>query len=300
MSLDAAARCDLSGCAEADLLRPPKLASTITKKADREPARGRVVERPRRDGAGDRRPLRARSEAAPYCAPPHPRAQPAPAHLAAPSSPNRTVLPALIRDGNLALVLGDLLRHRRAALLHPLRAADDPDPVGDHRRPGREGHRRPRLLPRLHLRARHGAHLRRRRRRLRSGLQAGPASVLPEALDRRPVRAAVRRAGVRHVRRLHAAAAERPADAAHQREQPAEVRHVCRHVHHGRAVGAGRDRLRRPGSHRCTVRHQPDRPDRPRRRRSLRHRPRHGRSAAARRRIRRHRCCRRSARGWTR
>ena len=102
-----------------------------------------------------------------------------------------------------------LLRHRPAALAHALRAADDPDPLGHHRRPRREGDRRARLLARVHLRAGNGADLRRRRRRLRARLQAGAAGLLPAALDHHAVRRAVRRAGVRHVRRLHAADAQR-------------------------------------------------------------------------------------------
>ena len=65
---------------------------------------------------------------------------------------------------------------------------------------------------------------------------AGAAFVLvfkqaPQAFFQKPwiivpLRAAVRRARVRDVRRIHAAASERAADAPHQRQQPAEVRHV--------------------------------------------------------------------------
>ena len=113
-----------------------------------------------------------------------------------------------------------LLRHRRGAVVHALRAADDPDPVRHHRRPGWEGHRRARLLPRVDVRAGHGAHVRRRRR----GLRARSSSRRRRRSSRSPgssvsfaalfVALALAMFG-----RVHAAAAKRAADAAHEREQ---------------------------------------------------------------------------------
>ena len=63
----------------------------------------------------------------------------------------------------------DLLRRRTAARLHALRAADGADPLRHHRRrrPRPAGLPRTRLLPVARLRARHGAHLHRRRRGVR-------------------------------------------------------------------------------------------------------------------------------------
>ena len=80
----------------------------------------------------------------------------------------------------------DVLRRGTAARVHALRAADGADPLGDHRgrrpRPARLA--RPRVLAVAGLRARHGAHLYGRGRRVRRRGPAG-AGVLPAAVDHR-------------------------------------------------------------------------------------------------------------------
>ena len=77
-----------------------------------------------------------------------------------------------------------VLRRRPGAVAHAVRAADDPDPVRHHRRPGRGRHAGAQLLARVHVRAGHGADLRRGGRDLRARFQAGAAGVLPAAVDR--------------------------------------------------------------------------------------------------------------------
>ncbi|MFT3752559.1 MAG: protein-disulfide reductase DsbD family protein [Paludibacter sp.] len=93
--------------------------------------------------------------------------------------------------------------------------------------------------------------------------------------------ASVRHSGVCHVRQLHPAAAQRAANPTDRCQQPAERRHLCRHLHHGRAVGPDCHCLRSAGHDRRAVSHQSDRPDRSRRRCPVRDGAGHGRAPAA-------------------
>ena len=117
---------------------------------------------------------------------------------------------APVRVGRPAAGAGELPRLRPAARVHALRAADDPDPVGHHRRRGPRPRQAARAAAVARLRARHGGRLcrgRRGRRLVRHAARRGAA----ERLGAGRVRAGLRRAGAVDVRLLRAAAARLPA-----------------------------------------------------------------------------------------
>jgi hypothetical protein len=102
-----------------------------------------------------------------------------------------------------------------------LRAADDPHPVRHHRGPGRRRDSSPIVHAFVGLRARHGADLHRRGRRV---CRRGPAGAgrLPEAVDHHRIRRALRRTLARDVRRLRSQDSRGPRDTPRGRVGAAE------------------------------------------------------------------------------
>jgi thiol:disulfide interchange protein DsbD len=95
-------------------------------------------------------------------------------------------------------------------------------------------------------------------RGLRGGRRAGPGRI-PDTMDHRSVRNAVRGHGAVHARPLHRTDAGGAADARGPAEQPADGRHAGRRCADGGAIGAHRHDLRRAGPRWGASRHQRDR-----------------------------------------
>ena len=142
-----------------------------------------------------------------------------------------------------------------------------------------------RLLARVHVRAGHGAHVCRGRRGIRARCSSRRRRRSSRSRGSSSVRGALHRAGTRDVRALHAAAAQRAADAAHdvsnkQKSGTSSARSSWARCPRSSSPHAWRQRHRRSQciSQTGQVGAAPARSTR---------RPRHGRAAAARRRVRR-------------
>ncbi len=133
---------------------------------------------------------------------------------------------------------GELLWIWPAACLYALRAADDPDPVRNHRRPGRSCDPAA-IVPAVPgLRPRHGADLHDRGRRIRGRRPTG-AGFLPATLDHHYFRGSFRRPRACDVRALRPQGPVRAGD---------EASRACRDARNQEASSARQSWVRYPRS----------------------------------------------------